>query len=403
MKQPPSQLRNNYYLLLIICLVAVAQCGFALYLPSLPAITHVFHASSSEVQSTVFFYVAGISVSQWFYGPLSDYYGRRRIALWGLSLFILGSIIGLFATQLSFLLYGRGIQGLGMGAMMTVSRAILRDVFKGKTYVQNASKLASAIAISPVVFPVLGGYLQSFWGWRANFAFMLLFSLTVSVGWYVLFIESREHTGNKKMNIRDILRDYKQIARSAVFWKNTLCGGLIYSGEVIFLTMAPFLIQQNFHLTASFYGWLMFIAVVGFIFGSQASSYMAQRLKYEYLILTGLFFCFLAVLFLSIECLLEAVSIIAILSPVSLFMFGAGFVYPNTSVGAIGHFPEKAGTASALLSSVQGGIALFGTAVILAINSNTLNVLAQSFFVIVLVSSLLGASIFYQEKNRILE
>ena len=84
-------------------------------------------------------------------------------------------------------------------------------------------------------------------------------------------------------------------------------------------------------------------------------------------------------------------------------MFGAGFVYPNTSVGAVGHFPEKAGTASALLSSIQGGIAMLGTAIILAVQNNSLSTLTISFIVIVLLSGLLGASIFYREKNHVLE
>ena len=394
---------QKYYLVLIICLVAVAQCGFSLYLPSLPAITRAFHSDPSQVQSSVFFYVLGICLSQWFYGPLSDYYGRRSIALFGLLFFIIGAIFALFSSNLSFLLLGRGIQGIGMGAVMTVSRAILRDVYKGKTYVKNASRLASVIAISPVIFPVFGGYLQSFWGWRASFVFMLVFSLIVGISWYYCFIESHFNVKKEKMSLLTILMNYRDIARSPLFLKNTLCGGLIYTGEVIFLTIAPFLIQQKFHLSASLYGWLMFIAIVGFIFGSQASSYLANRLRHDLLILVGLFFCLLSIFFLSLACLFDILSILSILSPISLFMFGAGFVYPNTSVGAVGHFPEKAGAASALLSSIQGGIAMLGTAIILAVQNNSLSTLTISFVVIVLLSCVLGVSIFYQEKNHVLE
>lgn len=399
-----QQQPQNNYLFLIIGLVAVAQCGFALYLPSLPAIAQTYHTAPSLVQSTVFLYVLGISVSQWFYGPASDYYGRRCVAQFGLTLFIIGSFLALFANKLVFLLVGRSIQGIGMGAVMTVSRAILRDVFKGKTYVKNTSKLASVIAISPVVFPVFGGYLQSWWGWKANFAFMLFFSLIVGVCWYCFFKETNKNLKiTRKLewqpSLKTIFKNYLNIVCSPIFLKNTICGGLIYSGEVIFLTMAPFLIQQKFNLTASFYGWLMFIAVVGFIFGSQASSYLSNKLKHELLILIGLVCCLLSVIFLFLVYLLKVESIFSILSPVSLFMFGAGFVYPNTSVGAVGHFPENAGTASALLSSIQGGIAMAATAIIMVIQNNSLSTLVINFAVIVFPSCFLGLSIFYQEKD----
>jgi Bcr/CflA subfamily drug resistance transporter len=394
---------QNKYLVLIIGLVAVAQCGFALYLPSLPAITESFHTEPSAVQSTVFLYVLGISLSQWFYGPASDYYGRRRIALFGLMLFIGGAILALLSNKLNCLLIGRGIQGIGMGAVMTVSRAILRDVFKGKAYVKNASKLASVIAVSPVIFPVFGGYLQAWWGWKANFVFMLVFALIVALCWCFFFTESKVINKKASLNFKTVSKNYIHIIRSPIFIKNTLCGGLIYAGEVIFLTIAPFLIQQKFHLPASLYGWLMFIAVVGFIFGSQASSYLANRLRHERLILVGLGFCLLSVCFLFVVYCLKIESIFSILSPVSLFMFGAGFVYPNTSVGAVGYFPENAGTASALLSSIQGGVAMAATAIIIASQSNSLATLMIGFAIIVLPSCVLGLSIFYQEKDRVLD
>lgn len=395
--------QNNNLLTLIILLVAIAQCGLALYLPSLPAITYTFHTTSSYVQLTVFFYVMGISLSQWFYGPLSDYYGRKQITLWGLLLFIIGTVVALVSPKLSILLFARSVQGLGIGAVMTISRAILRDVFKGKTYIKNASKLASVFAISPVVFPVCGGYIQSYLGWRANFGFMLILSLITFVLWFHFFKESNLHQQQSKMSTLTILKNYIVIAKSSIFIKNTLCGGLIYAGEVIFLTMAPFLIQQHFHLTASFYGWLMLIAILGFILGSQASSFLANQCKHYCLILIGLSVCFLSSAIMWLEICFNFSNIPAILFPMSLFMFGAGFVYPNTSIGAVGHFPEKAGTASALLSSIQGGIATLSTALILFFHHNTFNMLVISFTIIILLSGLLGAGIFFEDRHNILD
>ena len=392
---------KNTILILIIFLVAVAQSGLALYLPSLPAIQEHFAKQASTIQLTVFYYVIGISASQWFYGPLSDIYGRRKIALGGLSLFILGTVIAIFSMNIHMLLTARGIQGIGMGAVMTINRAILRDIFRGKEYVKNASRLASAFAVSPVIFPLLGGYIQSLLGWQANFIFMLILSVIALFCWYFQFKEN--HCCQKTFRLTHIVEDYIDVAKSTIFWKNALCGGLIYSGEVIFLTMAPFLIQAQFHLSASSYGKVMLMAIFGFIAGSQYSSYLSEKLKHCELILLGLLFCFLSTIMMLIEAYVLSPHITMIILTLSVYMFGAGLVYPNTSLGAVGHFPEKAGTASAFLSSTQGFISAIGAGLVATLNHNTLDTMAIIFLVIVILSGLLGGYIFYQERNHVLK
>jgi DHA1 family 2-module integral membrane pump EmrD-like MFS transporter len=165
----PGKPSSTTYLILLIMLISIAQCGLSLYLPSLPAISSRLHALPTLVQLTVVYYVIGIGISQLFYGPLSDHYGRRKIVLYGVYIFLTGTVLAMYSPTIDILLMARFIQGIGIGSATTISRAILRDIFQGKEYVKAGSKLASAVATAPIVAPILGGYIQTNLGWRANF------------------------------------------------------------------------------------------------------------------------------------------------------------------------------------------------------------------------------------------
>ncbi len=339
-------------------LIAIAQCGLALYLPSLPAIASTFSAQSSLVQNTVVYYLIGIATSQLFYGPLSDHYGRKNVALFGIGIFIVGSVLAIFSWTIYVFLLARLVQGIGIGSATIVSRAVLRDSFHGANYIEAGSKLASIVAIVPIVAPMLGGYIQAIAGWRTNFIILLGFSVSVFILWYFSFQETNkcDHKINS-ISILSVLRNYLMIAKSPAFLKNAFCGGITYSGEVVILSIAPFLIQTKLSVSEIKYGWLMFILAVGFMTGARISSRLAIKIACYRLILIGLSFTTLASLMLLMISVTNYLYLLVIMIPMALFMLGTGFVYPNTSVTAVGQFPNNAGTASALFSGIQGLLA----------------------------------------------
>ena len=146
-----------------------------------------FHASPVLTKNTVIYYVIGIAVSQLFYGPLSDHYGRKKIALISMGIFILGTVVAVLSNAIAGLLMARLIQGVGIGASTIVSRAVLRDVFHGVEYKKSGARLASIVAITPIIAPLLGGYFQELSGWRLSFIILLFFSIITWLLWFFLF------------------------------------------------------------------------------------------------------------------------------------------------------------------------------------------------------------------------
>jgi len=391
-------------LFLLIMLISIAQCGLSLCLPSLPSISQDFNASPALIQLTVTYYLIGIGVSQLFYGPLSDHYGRKKTALVGIYIFLLGLITSISAETPYMLLMARLLQGLGIGCSTVISRAVLRDVFQGKEYTKAGSQLAGAVAIAPIVAPILGAYLQIDFGWRAIFYTLLAITLIILVCWHTMFRETCSSSSiRKNITVSLVLTNYLSIIKSKVFIKNVVCGSLIYSCEIVFLLITPFLIQVQLGFSALIYGWFLIITVLGYLSGTTMSSYLSYKLTCEKLVIIGVSFSSLASLMMLIFVFLDYSNLFSLGFPLILFMFGAGFVYPNTSLSAIEQFSDKAGTASALFSSIQGAIAASVGTLTSILYSNSLLTMACSLIILCSLAWLCFVFIFGLDDSKCMD
>ncbi len=146
---------------IILLLATSGQIAADLYLPSLPFIAKGLKSPIHLVQLSLSLYMIGLASSQLIYGPLSDGIGRKKPIIIGFTLLVIGSIICLTASSIKSLIIGRCIQGMGAGCSISLSRAILRDIYTGK----HLAKLGSYLAVCSVAImasaPLVGGYIVS--------------------------------------------------------------------------------------------------------------------------------------------------------------------------------------------------------------------------------------------------
>ncbi len=347
-----------------------------------------FHVSPELAKNTITYYVLGIAFSQIFYGPLSDHYGRKKIALISMGIFIVGTVIAISSSGINCLLIARLIQGVGIGASTIVSRAVLRDVFHGVEYAKSGARLASVVAVTPIIAPLLGGYFQEFSGWRLSFILLLLFSVATWFLWFYLFKETAPVSKEKSFSFVKSIKSYYLIGRSMPFLKNALCGGFIYAGEIAILTVLPFFVQTTLGASSTIFGWVMLILALGFIIGARLSVYLSEKINSSSLIRVGLLFIGVSSALLLFQNFENSVSLTSLTATLFLFLLGAGFVYPNTSITSVGLFPEKAGTASALFSGIQGLLAALSSAFLSFFSSNSLYQLSIFLILLMLFSTL---------------
>src|SRR5664279_803388 len=152
---------------LLAALTAIAPLTTDMYLPSLPDIARQLAASTAQVQLTISAYLIGYAVGQLFYGPMSDRHGRKPVLLAALALYCAASLACALSTSIEMLIAARFVQALGGSGGIVLARAIVRDLYSGVRAGRELSMIGSVMALAPVLAPVVGGILQTGFGWRA--------------------------------------------------------------------------------------------------------------------------------------------------------------------------------------------------------------------------------------------
>src|SRR5215469_6103080 len=161
--------RHRVLLLTLTMTSSLGMVASTIYVPSLPAIAAALETSISRVQLTFAGYLLAFAASMLVLGPLSDRYGRRRTIICGLALTAVSSIACAVSPTIEFLIAARVVQGIGACAGLVVGRAITREVW-GREAAARVIAARSIIATLMQAFaPVLGGYLQRWFGWRWSF------------------------------------------------------------------------------------------------------------------------------------------------------------------------------------------------------------------------------------------
>lgn len=147
------------------------------YMPFFPVLMVSLGATQAELQQTLSVYLAAFGFMMVFHGPLSDAFGRRPVVLVALTVYLLASVGGAFATSLSVLLSVRNVQGLSVGAGGVVGRAIIRDRIQGPNAQRLLSHVTMVFALDPAIAPVFGGGLHNWFPWQSVFIFLAVFAL----------------------------------------------------------------------------------------------------------------------------------------------------------------------------------------------------------------------------------
>ena len=162
-----------------LILTMLGQGAFTLYIPSLPELGHDFHSSPTEIKFTLTIFLLSYGISQIFYGPISDIFGRKKPLLFGMALIIIGSIWAIFVKDLWAFNLARIIQGLGAGATMVLIRAALRDSLSGPDLASGTAYLSIGFATGLGIFPVIGGVLTHWFSWEADFIFLAIITIII--------------------------------------------------------------------------------------------------------------------------------------------------------------------------------------------------------------------------------
>lgn len=215
-----------------------------LYLASMPDIGASLRAAPAQVQLTISFYLIGFAVGQVIYGPVSDRYGRKPVLLTAVVIYCVATISCIAATSIELLIASRLLQAIGGCGAIVLSRAIVRDLYSGARAGREMAVIAMVMGLAPLIGPILGGVLQTWFGWRSNFVVMAIVGLEALalVWWYLP--ETLKLRATEMVTPASILRSYRIVLREPSFVAHLLLVTLPYAGLFAWISGATFVLQD---------------------------------------------------------------------------------------------------------------------------------------------------------------
>jgi len=352
--------QKTLLLTLIILISCLLPVGTDIYAPSLPAVASSFNISIHQAQLSMAIYMLSVSVSLFFYGALSEVYGRKKPLITGMVILSIGSLICFYSTGLTGLMIGRAIQGIGAGACKLIG-AMLKDGFDDNEMAKVTSYLHIAVGIIIPFAPAIGGVLQHLYHWHASFMFITAYSLICLSIIICLLKETSQHHHKDRIKIRYIVSTYRTVLTNPLFLVYATCNLLTFGALFSWASALPIVFQHTLGYSARNYGLVIFItSAMGCLLGSFSNTRLIKRLSHQTIIQTGWALVGLSGLFMLIGHSIAGTRATLILIPIFIFQYGTALVWPYTFIGAFKPFTKLAGYASAMFAATQlfGGFAL---------------------------------------------
>jgi DHA1 family bicyclomycin/chloramphenicol resistance-like MFS transporter len=357
---PPAPVMSERRVSIIgAMMVAVGPVSMALFTPAMPEIVHAFGTTESAVKLTLSLYFAGFAFAQLVCGPLSDGFGRKPVTVVFMAIFLAASVMALLAPNIHMLIAARFLQGVGAAVGVSVSRALVRDLFTHDRSARILNLMGIILAVGPAVAPTLGGLTMELFGWHAIFLVMVAIGLAVMA---TATLAMRETIARDIGRIRPLAlaRSYASLLSSRYFMYSSLVvagtSGAIYAQA----TVLPFVMMNRVGLTPTQFGMGMLMQTMSYLAGSLIVRRLMPRFGAFALVPCGLVFVGIgatatAVLLRTIE-----PTFLSVMGPVGLYAFGIAFAMPAMMTAAMAPFPRTAGAASALMGFMQMGAGLAG-------------------------------------------
>ncbi|AXI47476.1 Bcr/CflA family drug resistance efflux transporter [Sulfitobacter sp. SK012] len=344
------------HIVTLILLAGMSAIVMNIFLPSLPKMTEHFETDYGIMQLSVALYLLFSAGLQLFIGPLSDRFGRRPVMLWGLGLFLAATVGCIYAPNVHVFLAFRMCQA-AVAVAMVLSRAVVRDMYAQDRAASMIGYVTMGMAVVPMVSPALGGILDQFFGWKANFwALFIMGAAVMALTWADLGETAR--TSDKSLVAQ--FKEYPELFRSPRFWGYALAAGFCSGAFFAYLGGAPFVGTEVFGMSPAKLGVYFGAPAVGYFVGNFITGRYATKFGINKLVFWG---C-------AANAVGGAISLLIFLagygSPLSFFGMmtlvglGNGLCIPNATAGMLSVRPHLAGTASGLGGAIMigGGAAL---------------------------------------------
>ncbi|MGE7991006.1 multidrug effflux MFS transporter [Pseudomonas sp. NPDC089554] len=366
MSQVESPRRASAGLLFLLGgLAALGALSTNIMLPSFPAIAQALQADAQGMGLILSSFFITFALGQLLVGPLADTFGRKPLVLGGLLVFVIGSALCGLAESLPVLLAGRVVQALGVCAVSVLARAIARDLFDGEALAKVLVFTMVIMASAPGFSPLIGGLLDTAFGWRAAFVFVGALSVLVG-GLYVVRVgETLPWIMRSPISLGMVARGYLGLLGDWRFTRPALAVGLVIGALYAFFASAPGVLMGQLGLSALQLGVFFALTVLVVFAAGLLSPRLVHRFGAAKVMPAGAGLALLGALLLMAWA--HSLTLLSFSLAMTVFLFGMGLANPVGTAVALQPFPRQAGLASALIGFLQMGMAAVASSLALSL------------------------------------
>jgi len=332
----------------LVMLTGTSVLTLNMFLPSLGHMAEDFGVDYGLMSFAIGGYLMMTAVTQIVVGPISDRYGRRPVVLVGMVVFFLASLLCAVTRDVHVFLAARMFQSAATTGM-ALSRAAIRDQYDEREAAAKLALISTLMALAPMMGPMLGGFLDSVFGWRANF---WLYSFLGACLFVICWLDAGETHHNRMSSFGAQFRAYPELLRSRRFWGYAVCAALSVGTFHIFVTGAPLVAPAAFGIGTAELGMWMGTITLGFMIGTGISSRISRNYPLTTMVIAGRL---TAVVGIGVPCVVLAMGAESkwiFFGAMILSGIGNGLTSPNASAGALSIRPHLAGSASGLSSAL---------------------------------------------------
>ncbi|MBX2990848.1 MAG: multidrug effflux MFS transporter [Bacteroidetes bacterium] len=362
--------QHNILILVLGSLTAIGPFSIDMYLPGFPAIAQDLRTDISHVALTLTSYFIGISIGQLAYGPLLDRYGRKKPLIAGMFIYIVAAIGCSLAPTVEALVVLRFLLAIGSCVGIVAARAIVRDLFPLNEIARIFSTLMLILGVSPIIAPTVGAYVAAVWSWRIIFVILAAIAALILLVVVRYLPESRAGDTSLSLHPFKIVREYAGIMKNPTFIAYGFASAAASGGLFAYISDAPFVFMNLFGFSEQQFAWVFGLSACGVIGASQVNRFvLRKRGSREIALVAATAQTVVSALF--VAGVLAGVPPWAVMLMIFGYLVGQGFLGPNTTAIAIEPFTRNAGTASALMGSMQMAAGAIGSSLVSVFHTGT--------------------------------
>lgn len=350
----PAATRPRPPISLLVAMTGLGPFTMQIIIPCLPGMAVALAVPYGTMQLTLTLYLVGVALGQLLYGPLSDRFGRKPLLLGGLGLFVLGTLGAALAPSAGWLILARVAQAVGSCAGLVLGRAMIRDTWPRERSAAILGYVSTAMAVAPMIAPLLGSALAEAFGWRATMLACLAFGAVLFPVMWARLPETLASPAPLP-GLAGMLGAYAQLLRLPLFRAYIAVNAFSTAVFFAFAAGGPLVVIDGMGHAATTYGAAMMLISVAWMAGTFTSARLVARRGLFRMMRIGTAVTVLGGVLAVASHLLLPPHLLAFFLPMSVVAIGNGMTQPNAVAAAVSVRPQLAGTASGLVGAMQMG------------------------------------------------